>query len=1142
MADTTPPQGANPDFNQYLKDMVDTQKIQNSQMKEMLDLLMETAGPAAKLKEEMDKVQLSIRAIVDFAGDWKETLSEVLGISKKMATGGIYDAKTYGQASKRLQEMLDMHKQLAHRTGLTGEQQKILNKLIDGTSKSLTTLHAKARDAGKSMEHALDSDAVVAVSREMRNYVHLVGKLADGFKKVDIGPITSASKTLSEMMGKQGRLHQIIATAERLKGSKEGVHNRIHENVANYSKFHNSRAYESTYGKNIHPKVGMGPVNRAVRKETFTANDLPTTRAAFANMSRRDQGRAARAARAAHGNLDNEVDELTPTGAIDRFMTRKILSSRNNSLMQGKSMGKGSEMGMNFLAKGGGSFTKGLGLAGEEGVAGLGSLAGDALGMGALPLAIGGAAFEGVNALFNATTKRNKDVYGALGGSGIFTGNRTGQRAFQNVRSNLTPSGSNALFDPLSITYEKNLKVAGAIANSGVDMSELARGGNGTESNIVGRVGRTAFQGAALAGLDETKGTEQIMKLLQQYHLSLDGTDKFFDKLIKDTHAAGITTTKYIQIIDDVTSGFDHMAKSLDTVTGTMRVLGSTGTMTADSLADTMKTLAGGGDKSPEQKAFIATEMMANPSIINHMVGARQSQVNTQADAVRTALTDSKLFTPDEIKNMDLNSGEGIQAARALLNTRSNSVGPDGRSALAVQTAGGAFDELQTRHSRLAQMKSFAGNKSGEGAVNYAFGSDLVPQDYFGKSMETITSMMSSGKMGGASFSDIMRTGGDALSKNSALTSLLAKQQGLDPATFQKMVTGVSGAASQYAHLANKGNANISDTEYQKMAKAMGQNGLTGAQAKGYITGLDEKGVTKLTLAMSKDSETLLDMVDSSSSLQKALEENASKIDKDAQKKKAEEVAISQRPTAEIFADAFTNLFNTISKPLVAIMDIIEAHLGSTAADAKDVSNLKNALSGDNGDVNKLGGTSTALLKYADNLDDTIRSMADNDPKKTGLIELQKQLTEAAENMSMQVSKEGDYQQRAASGDMTDEAVKAGYKVHGDTQKMANDLAGVAKIDPTTGQVSLTGAAAKLYNDAVNPSDPMAGANAGAVKPSAATPADKTAAPAKTGDTYHISGVVYKAAPKPNDSFKDANETSTSDMIGTSDPSQNGSN
>jgi hypothetical protein len=104
---------------------------------------------------------------------------------------------------------------------------------------------------------------------------------------------------------------------------------------------------------------------------------------------------------------------------------------------------------------------------------------------------------------------------------------------------------------------------------------------------------------------------------------------------------------------------------------------------------------------------------------------------------------------------------------------------------------------------------------------------------------------------------------------------------------------------------------------------------------------------------------------------------------------------------------------------------------------------------------------------------------------------------------------------------------------------MAQGLAGLLTMGKD-GTMSLTGDAAKQFNAAVNPADPMAGANASKVKPPAGTPAaDATTPPAKSGDTYNIKGVVYKGAPKPGDRV--STEQANSDPDGTSDVVQ-GSN
>jgi hypothetical protein len=363
---------------------------------------------------------------------------------------------------------------------------------------------------------------------------------------------------------------------------------------------------------------------------------------------------------------------------------------------------------------------------------------------------------------------------------------------------------------------------------------------------------------------------------------------------------------------------------------------------------------------------------------------------------------------------------------------------------------------------------------------------------------------------------------------------------GLDPQAYTKLVSGISTGASQYAHLAQQGNSNIKPEEYQKMAKAMKMGNLSGADAKSRIMGLKSEDVKNLTLALSKDPETFLSMLGPDSSLGKALEENAKATDKAAQKKKSEEVAVSQRPTAEIFADAFSNLFNSISKPLVSIMDMIEGWFGDgDKAETGAVKKLSDALSGDGGDMNKLQGGSSSLLKYANQLQDAIDNETD-DKKKASMVELQKKLTDAANAMTMEVSKHADYAQRAATGDMTDKDFNAAYKEHGASQQMAQGLAGLLTMGKD-GTMSLTGDAAKQFNAMVNPTNPMEGPNASKVKPSAATPAADatTTPPAKSGDTYNIKGVVYKGAPKPGDRV--STEQANSDPDGTSDVVQ-GSN
>jgi hypothetical protein len=904
-------------------------------VKNIDEYMRKTEDSTVRVSKEFERASITMRSLITYAGDWKETIGEVLHLSKKMATGGIFDAKTYANAQKQLRGFIDAQKELLHSTGMTTSQQKILNKMIDGLERSWSSLGQRAKLAGKSMNDAMDTSHIVAVQKELLSTVSVVGKLVTGLKKIDMGPLTGASKAMSELIGKQGRLQKWISQGERLKGVKEDISSRILGTKKDFA----ARMANQTY---TYPDGSKGG-------RSYSASHIVTSKQQWNALKPHEKARASAAARAANANLEGDVEDivpqrsmgkLSPRGAIDRYMARKVINNRNIAGMTGEDIKGGitGAGGLDLIARGGGSFTKGLGVAAEGGIGDLAGSLGAVSGAAAIPLAIG----EGLKDIFDATTERNKDVYSKLGTSSMFSqGNQTGTMAFENMKQNLTPGLSDQLYNKLGSHYESNLKIAAAMSASGLDMGEIARKGNTMESgNIIGRIGNTVRIGARLAGMDEAQGTEQIIKLLQQYHVSLEGTDKFFDKLNKDTKAAGITSTKYIEIIDSITSSFDHMAKSLDEVTGVMRVLGTTGTMTAETMEDTMKGIAGvgGPEKSIEQKAFIGTQVMGNASFMHHLVGGYQGEVESQKGEAINALTKVGLDT----SKLDLNSSRGVQSAIDALNAHASMLGPDARGSTDFKTAYATLNELQTRHMRLDAASRFSNNRTGQGAVNYAASSELTPENYYGKAMMNIGGMESAMKMSNVSFGSLM-SDPTQLNNNPLLLSKLADQMGVSKETFMASVRGTHQAAASYAGLAKAGSAEITTNEYEKMAALIGKKGLKGEAAKAAITSLNEEGVKGLTSALTRNSETLYDMQDSSSALRKALAASAEAVDKAEQKKKAEETAVAMTPTAKIFADAFTDLFNSISRPVMTIVDMLEKiPMLSNKATDNDIQDIRN--------------------------------------------------------------------------------------------------------------------------------------------------------------------------------------------------------
>jgi hypothetical protein len=271
--------------------------------------------------------------------------------------------------------------------------------------------------------------------------------------------------------------------------------------------------------------------------------------------------------------------------------------------------------------------------------------------------------------LFDGMIKSNQDIYSKMGTSGLFAGGQTGAaQAFQNVRTNLTP-GVNMYGQTQKINYE----MVAAINKFGVGVSDLSDANNDLTHNIIGRAGgpvgggiaSTVFGGARLAGLDTPQAVETIMKLLQQYHLSLEQTDSFFNKLNIDIKAAGLTSIKYIQILDEISGQFTHMARGVDTVTGALRGLGHTGLLTVEQLEDTMKGLFA-TKTTPEMGAYILSQMPQGVKDV--MTASAKEGVDRSAqsayDSLRDVYTAKGLGREDAEKYM---KEQGIGSAQDLI-------------------------------------------------------------------------------------------------------------------------------------------------------------------------------------------------------------------------------------------------------------------------------------------------------------------------------------------------------------------------------------------------------------------------------------------------------------------------------------------
>ena len=203
--------------------------------------------------------------------------------------------------------------------------------------------------------------------------------------------------------------------------------------------------------------------------------------------------------------------------------------------------------------------------------------------------------------VFDLYVKQNKDMESAMARGGLFTSGA--KDAFGTARAAMMPKELTGL-NQLGITWERNIAMAGAMTSAGMNIRGTLTGANYANQmagnrgeftgGAMGLMQRAVFGGGRVAGMTDAEGVAQVAKLVEQYGLTLDNTEKFFAQLNKDTRAAGMTTTKYIQIIDDVSSHFDRMNKALGQTMGFMRELGRYGAIASKGLHDVMDFLVSG--------------------------------------------------------------------------------------------------------------------------------------------------------------------------------------------------------------------------------------------------------------------------------------------------------------------------------------------------------------------------------------------------------------------------------------------------------------------------------------------------------------------------------------------------------------------
>lgn len=323
------------------------------------------------------------------------------------------------------------------------------------------------------------------------------------------------------------------------------------------------------------------------------------------------------------------------------------------------------------------------------------------------------AVLEVLREMFDKQAKQNKDMEANLGKAGLFAGGGTG---FDLARAALTPATA---YTRLGLSYDRNLKIAGALQEGGRGLTELTTGPKGENKagaefgpGGFGQFQRIAVGAARVAGLTDTEGIQQTLKLLDQYNETLENSEDFFVKVRKGADAAGLSTTKYIALIDEVNGHFNRMNKSLDQTLSMLGELSKTGRVGAEDLKQYMDFLTQGGPAKGMADVPLNAYAMMNESPERKQLRTEMAKYDV-GDAIKKAQDAGITLTPDQVDALN----KGGPAAQKIVNQLDYAL--SGNKNLAL-------DQRQNRENAIDMLERTTGHlgriRAGGGAIAQSFG------------------------------------------------------------------------------------------------------------------------------------------------------------------------------------------------------------------------------------------------------------------------------------------------------------------------------------------------------------------------------------------------------------------------------------
>jgi hypothetical protein len=662
------------------KEMVKLLTEISSASKETNTTLSNTMKTVAGTNTQLGKTAISLRSIIESAEHFQDSFEDVNKTLSDIAKSNTTNEKILDDQVDSLQKMKKYYSDIVASNEASGEELKKTQTQLDGINRALGAIGEKTKDGLYDPEKVSDARVeLVKTTRELEKQARIKKQMEQLDQKGGRGMLRHNQRL--NTLFKSSHMQQWIDVGKRGAERQKTQKDKRNEYRSSFTREARDAGYGDTFLANI-PRDKQGRIKHSQLAEITQKRPL-----------------------AEGTNYKDLASSMGKSGfisgRIDRHLGGKVLETMDS----GKPMGFWGRMGTNMLTRGEGSMTRGI-LSTGMGVAegGMGALEG-MMGASAIPLAIAGLVKEG----FDKRAEYNSKTEKTLASSGLFA---QGGSAIDNLRAgrdNLIPRS--AFHNALGMSFNQNLEIAKAISDSGIATTELTHQGERKGEfgpGGYGMVQKQVYTTARLAGFDTASAVANIIKMVTMYNQSLSGTDDFFIKLNKDSKAAGLTTLRYVQLIDEVTSNLGRMNKSFETSLALINVLGRAGKTSADDLKTYFGALTNNTqDQDRALRTYSAQTIIDSPQKHQAFINMSQRQETYSRQNAARALTDLGVSFTDK----DL-SENGIHDLQARIGASDG----DPQRKIAASNALNQYEQSirDTKNSRLNNAMEMA---TGEGTL-----------------------------------------------------------------------------------------------------------------------------------------------------------------------------------------------------------------------------------------------------------------------------------------------------------------------------------------------------------------------------------------------------------------------------------------